>query len=73
MTEPEVEMTMEDNFAPDQDGDDVEGTAANIERYLNDHTREGGRAWEMNMAARPQSWHPLETAPEHPEQTRTDA
>ncbi len=28
----------------------------NIERYLNNHTREGGKAWQMNMAARPENW-----------------
>lgn len=30
--------------------------ARNIERYLNDHTRDGGKAWQMNMAARPEKW-----------------
>lgn len=33
--------------------------AANIERYLNNHTREGSHAWQMNMAARQEAWHPL--------------
>ena len=37
--------------------------AANIERYLNNHTREGSHAWQMNMAARPETWHPLGEAP----------
>ncbi|HEX5759729.1 MAG TPA: hypothetical protein VF121_11085 [Thermoanaerobaculia bacterium] len=35
---------------------------ANIERYLNNHTREGGHAYQQNMAARPGEWHPLEAA-----------
>jgi hypothetical protein len=33
--------------------------ASNIERWLNNHIREGGHAWQMNMAARPAKWHPL--------------
>lgn len=44
-----------------QDSED-KAIAANIERYLNNHTREGGHAWQMNMAARPQTWHPLEAS-----------
>lgn len=35
---------------------DVERIKANVERYLNNHSREGARAWQMNMAARPGSW-----------------
>ena len=31
--------------------------AANIDRYLDNHTREGSHAWQMNMAARPANWH----------------
>jgi len=42
------------------DSEDTESVASNIERYLNNHTREGGHAWQMNMAARPDAWHPLE-------------
>ena len=34
-------------------------TAANIEHFLNNHTREGGRAAAHNMVARPANWHPL--------------
>ena len=34
--------------------------AANIERYLSNHTKEGGHAFQMNMAARQEAWHPLE-------------
>jgi hypothetical protein len=62
-------MPMEHDFASDPDADDIEEVRTNIERYLNNHTREGGHAWQMNMAARPQSWHPLETSPEHPAET----
>jgi hypothetical protein len=46
--------------------EESESVASNIERYLNNHTREGGHAWQMNMAARPETWHPLELSPEPP-------
>ncbi len=46
------------------DTEDAESAASNIERYLNNHTREGGHAWQMNMAARPEAWHPLEASSE---------
>lgn len=45
---------------PDVTGVSAE-IAANIERYLRNHTREGGHAWQMNMAARPSHWQPLPT------------
>jgi hypothetical protein len=49
-----------------EDAEDAESVAANIERYLNNHTREGGQAWQMNMAARPGSWQPLELTSDKP-------
>jgi hypothetical protein len=49
-----------------EDAEDSESVASNIERYLNNHTREGGHAWQMNMAARPEAWQPLELSPEPP-------
>jgi hypothetical protein len=39
--------------------DDSAEIATNIERYLNNHTREGGHAYQHNMAARRETWHPL--------------
>lgn len=45
--------------------EDSEAIATNVERYLNNHTREGGHAWQMNMAARRQEWHPLQAEAEH--------
>jgi len=32
---------------------------SNIERFLNNHTREGGHSWQSNMVARPVKWHTL--------------
>lgn len=40
-----------------------EEAAANIERFLNNHTREGGRASAQNMVVRPSKWHPLPEPP----------
>ncbi|MGB7923478.1 MAG: hypothetical protein WCF57_09555 [Pyrinomonadaceae bacterium] len=37
----------------DENGSPV---AANIERYLDNHTREGATAWQFNMAAVPADW-----------------
>jgi hypothetical protein len=39
--------------------DDASKIAANIETYLNNHTREGAHAYMHNMAARRETWHPL--------------
>lgn len=55
------------------DTEDAESAAANIERYLNNHTREGGHAWQMNMAARPEAWHPLEARSEQASGDRAEA
>ena len=56
-----------------QDSEDTQAIAANIERYLNNHTREGGHAWQMNMAARPQTWHPLEAGQTDTHHSRPEA
>lgn len=53
--------------------EDAQTIAANIERYLNNHTREGGHAWQMNMAARPQTWHPLEASQTDTHESRPEA
>ena len=68
-------MSTENNHidSADWDGEDPQAIAANVERYLNNHTREGGHAWQMNMAARPQSWHPLEAGPEPNAEGRAEA
>lgn len=55
------------------DTEDAESAATNIERYLNNHTREGGHAWQMNMAARPETWHPLEASSEQTPEDRAEA
>jgi hypothetical protein len=55
------------------DSEDAQAIAANIERYLNNHTREGGHAWQMNMAARPQTWHPLEASQTDTHHSRPEA
>jgi len=65
-------MNTERDFTSDPDSEDLEDVETNIDRYLNNHTREGGHAWQMNMAARPQSWHPLEMSPEQPAETGAD-
>ena len=58
-------MSIENPDKPnDLDDEDVDSVAANVERYLNNHTREGGHAWQMNMAARPEAWQPLEVSSE---------
>lgn len=70
-------MDLENRVKPQDseglDTEDAESVAANIERYLNNHTREGGHAWQMNMAARPEAWHPLELSSEKGLGDRTEA
>ena len=55
------------------ESEDAQAIAANIERYLNNHSREGGHAWQMNMAARPQTWHPLEASQTDPHHSRSES
>lgn len=39
-----------------QKDDELAAAKANIEHFLNNHTRNGGLARQQNMAARPGSW-----------------
>jgi hypothetical protein len=55
-----TEKDTEPMVSDDATEEEKASIAANIERYLNNHTREGGHAYQHNMAARPQDWHPLE-------------
>ena len=45
---------------------------SNIERYLNDHAREDGHAWQMNMAAKRPEWTPIGDPELHSDQRSSD-
>ena len=53
-------MSVHPEDQPQSDGQVSTDVAANIERYLRNHTGEEAHAWQMNMAARPSHWQPLQ-------------